>query len=57
MTGFNSIAWVLENQYTLGGNMTYDTSLESLCALFLESGNKLAKSSFIVKMMQKNVQK
>ena len=57
MTGFNSIAWVLENQYTLGGNMTYDTSLESLCALLLEFANKLAKSSFIVKMMQKNVQK
>ena len=57
MTGFNSIAWVLENQYTLGGNMTNDTSLESLCALLLESANKLAKSSFIVKMMQKNVQK
>ena len=69
-------AGVLENQDTLGGvnltpptkshvlcpNMTNDTSLESSCALLLESAKNLqicvnlifiAKSSYIVKMFAK----
>ena len=70
MKGFNPIpAVVLENQDTpskshvLCPNMTNDTSLESSCALLLESAKKfanlrkieffIAKSSFIVKMFAK----
>ena len=79
MTRINPIsAGVLENQDMLGGgqfdpppsksnvlcpNMTNDTSLESSCALLLESAKKIckfakieffiAKSSFIVKMFAK----
>ena len=68
-------AGVLENQDMLGGghfdpppskshvlcpNMTNDTSLESSCALLLESAKKfakikffIAKSSYIIKMFAK----
>ena len=78
--GFNPIsAGVLENQDMLGGsiwpppskshvwcpNMTNDTSLESSCALHLESAKKfanlqkievfIAKSSNIVKMFAKKI--
>ena len=78
---FNPIpAGVLENQDTLGGgqfdpppskspvlcpNMTNDTSLESSCALLLESANFfckfakieffIAKSSYILKMFAKKI--
>ena len=75
-------AGVLENQDMLGGgqfdpppskshvlcpNMTNDTSLESSCAILLESAKKMckfakieffiAKYSCIVKLFAKNVQK
>ena len=56
---FNPIpAGVLEN-HVLCPNMTNDTSLESSCALLLESAKKIeffiAKSSYIVKMFAKKM--
>jgi len=33
--------------------MTNDTSLESSCAIFLESANSIAKSSYILKTLAK----